>query len=152
MVNPLLQEWKTPYGVPPFNLIKSFHFKPAIIEAIRSAAQEIDTITENPELPSFENCVAELDRSGEKLGKIAAILFNLNSAETSRKLQSITQEISPLLARFSNDVTLNEKLFSRIRSVFEKMDTLGLSSEQKMLVEKKYRGFVLGGAGLSETL
>jgi peptidyl-dipeptidase Dcp len=150
MVNPLLQEWETPYEVPPFHLIKSFHFKPAIIEAIRSAALEIDRITENPEFPSFENSVAELDRSGEKLGQIAAILFNLNSAETSKKLQSITQEISPLLARFSNDVTLNEKLFSRIRSVFEKMDTLGLSSEQRMLVEKKYREFVHGGAGLSE--
>jgi peptidyl-dipeptidase Dcp len=150
MINPLLQEWETPFGVPPFHLIKTDHFKPAIDEAIRSAAIEINRITENPELPSFENSVAELDRSGEKLGQIATILFNLNSAETSKKLQSTAQAISPLLARFSNDVTLNEKLFSRIRSVFEKMDTLGLSKEQQMLLEKKYREFMLGGAGLNE--
>ncbi len=150
MINPLLQDWETPYGVPPFHLIKTDHFKPAIVEAIRSAALEINRITENPELPSFENSVAELDRCGEKLDQIAAVLFNLNSAETSKKLQSAAQNISPLLARFSNDITLNKKLFSRIRSVFEKMDTLGLSREQQMLVEKKYRGFVLGGAGLNK--
>lgn len=150
MINPLLQEWETPYGAPPFHLITTDHFKPAIDEAIRSATLEIDRITENPELPSFENSVVELDRSGEKLGQIAAILFNLNSAETSKKLQSTAQAISPLLARFSNDVTLNEKLFLRIRSVFEKMDTLGLSKEQQMLVEKKYREFMLGGAGLNK--
>lgn len=150
MINPLLQDWETPYGVPPFHLIKTDNFKPAIVEAIRSAALEIQRITENPELPSFENCVAELDRSCEKLDRIAAILFNLNSAETSKKLQSAAQEISPLLARFSNDITLNEKLFSRIRSVFEKMDTLGLSREEQMLVQKKYMEFVLGGSGLNE--
>jgi peptidyl-dipeptidase Dcp len=150
MTNPLLQDWETPHGVPPFNLIKTDHFKPAIVEAIRSATMEIERITENPDLPSFDNSVAELDRIGEKLNRIAVILFNLNSAETSRKLQSAAQEISPLLTRFSNDVTLNEKLFSRIRSVFEKMDTLPLSKEQQMLLEKKYRGFVLGGAMLNE--
>ncbi len=150
MLNPLLEKWETPYGAPPFHLINTDHFRPAIDEAIRSASLEIDRITENPELPSFENSVAELDRCGEKLDKIAAILFNLNSAETSKELQSAAQEISPLLARFSNDITLNEKLFSRIRSVFDKMDALVLNKEQQMLVEKKYRGFMLGGAGLNE--
>lgn len=150
MINPLLQEWETPYVTPPFHLIKTVHFKPAIVEAIRLAALEIDQIAENPDLPTFENSVAGLDRSGEKLSRIAAILFNLNSAETSPRLQAAAQEISPLLTRFSNDVTLNEKLFSRIRSVFDKMDDSGLSREQKMLVEKKYREFVLGGAGLND--
>ena len=150
MLNPLLHKWETPYETPPFHLINTGHFKPAIEEAIRSAVFEIDRITENTELPSFENSVAALDRCGEKLDQISAVLFNLNSAETSKELQSAAQEISPLLARFSNDITLNEKLFSRIKAVFETMDTPGLSKEQRMLVEKKYRGFMLGGAGLNE--
>jgi peptidyl-dipeptidase Dcp len=151
MLNPLLQKWETPYETPPFHLVNTGHFKPAIEEAIRSAAFEIDRITENTELPSFENSVAALDRCGEKLGQISAVLFNLNSAETSKELQSAAQEISPLLARFSNDITLNEKLFSRIKAVFDSMyNTPGLNKEQQMLVEKKYRGFILGGSGLNE--
>ena len=150
MLNPLLQKWDTPHETPPFHLISTCHFKPAIEDAIRSAACEIKAITENTELPSFENSIAALDRSGEKLGLISAVLFNLNSAETSKELQSSAQEISPLLARFSNDITLNEKLFSRIKAVFDTMDNLDLSKEQRMLVEKKYRGFILGGAGLNE--
>jgi peptidyl-dipeptidase Dcp len=150
MLNPLLERWNTPYGTPPFNLIEVRHFKPAIDDAIRSAADEINLITENKEPPTFENTVEALERCGEKLGLISAVLFNLNSAETSKELQSEAQEISPLLARFSNDITLNEKLFSRIRSVFDSMDSLGLTLEQQMLLKKRYRSFILGGAGLIE--
>ena len=150
MVNPLLQKWDTPYGTPPFNLMRTDQFKPAIEEAIRTASIEINRIAENTELPAFENSVAALDLCAEKLGQISAVLFNLNSAETSKELQSAAQEISPLLARFANDITLNEKLFSRIKAVYDAKDTLSLSKEQLMLVEKKYRGFILGGAGLSE--
>jgi peptidyl-dipeptidase Dcp len=150
MLNPLLQKWDTPYETPPFHLIKTDHFKPAIEEAIRLAVCETDRITGNTELPSFENSIAALDLCGEKLGQISAILFNLNSAETSKELQSAAQDISPSLARFSNDITLNEKLFSRIKAIFDSRHTLGLTKEQQMLVEKKYRGFILGGAGLNE--
>ena len=99
---------------------------------------------------SFDNTVAALDRAGEKLGKITSILFNLNSAETNKDLQAVTQEVSPLLTRFSNDITMNEKLFIRIKKIYGATETSGLSTEQKILVEKKYRNFVLGGAGLNE--
>jgi len=150
MLNPLLQQWGTPFGTPPFNLIRTEHFKPATEEAILSASQEISNIAENTDLPTFENSVAALDRCGEKLGRLSAILFNLNSAETSGELQAAAQEISPLLARFSNDVTLNEKLFSRIRAVYDSVYSAGLSKEQQMLTKKKYRSFMLGGAGLNE--
>jgi peptidyl-dipeptidase Dcp len=150
MVNPLLQKWDTPSGTPPFHLIRTDHFRPAVEEAVKSAALEIERITENPELPTFENSVAALDRCGEKLSQITAVLFNLNSAETTRELQSAAQEISPLLARFSNDITLNEKLFSRIKSIYDALETPELAMEQRMLVEKKYRNFMLGGAGLNE--
>jgi len=150
MSNPLLESWRTPYETPPFHLITINHFRPAIDEAIRSASEEIRQITENPEPPTFENTVATLDNCGEKLGQISAILFNLNSAETSGELMAEAQEIAPILTRFSNDITLNEKLFSRIRAIYNSKDTLSLNREQEMLLEKRYRTFVLGGAGLNE--
>lgn len=150
MNNPLLQKWETPFETPPFNLILPSHYKPAIEDTIGSAADEIKGITENPDNPTFENTIAALDRVGENLGKVSSILFNLNSAETSKELQAVAQEVSPLLARFSNDITLNEKLFERIRKIFENKETSGLNTEQKTLLERKYRNFILGGADLHE--
>src|SRR4030042_2489794 len=150
MLNPLLELWNTPYETPPFDLIEVSHFKPATEEAIRIAAGEVNHITGNPESPTFENTVAALDRCGEKLGRISSVLFNLNSADTSKELQAAAQDISPLLTRFSNDITLNETLFSRIKSVVDSESAPDLSREQYMLLDKWYRRFILGGAGLSE--
>lgn len=150
MNNPLLNKWNTPFETPPFNDIKTEHFKPAVEEAIRLANKEIESITDNSEHPDFENTIASLDRAGEKLGKITSILFNLNSAETSRTLQKVAQEVSPLLTRFSNDITLNRDLFERIRTVYELIGTAPLTTEQKILTERKYRNFILGGAALKE--
>jgi len=150
MNNPLLEEWETPFGTPPFNIIETSHFKPAFEEAIKSAAEEIKIITENSEKPDFENTIATLDRSGESLGRITSLFFNLNSAETNKALQEIAQAVSPLLTRFSNDITLNRKLFSRIKTVYESKATSGLTTEQKILTERKYRSFILGGAALKE--
>jgi peptidyl-dipeptidase Dcp len=150
MNNPLLQEWKTPYGTPPFHLFENSHFKPAIEETIRLAAQEIKTIEENPDPPDFENTVAALDRAGGKLGDVTSVLLNLNNAETSKELQAIAQEVSPLLTRFSNDITMNEVLFKRVKAIFESRDTAGLNTEEMMLLEKNYRNFILGGAGLDQ--
>ncbi len=150
MNNPLLQKWNTPFETPPFKLIEIAHFKPGIEEAILAARLEIDSITESAEYPTFENTIVLLEKAGEKLGSITSILFNLNSAETNKELQSVAQDVSPLLTRFSNDITLNEKLFKRIRLVYESKDKSELNSEQKILVEKKFRNFILGGAGLKE--
>jgi Zn-dependent oligopeptidases len=148
MINPLLQEWNTPFGTPPFHLIETIHFKPAVEEAIKSAANEIKIITDNNELPDFENTIASLDRAGETLGKITSLLFNLNSADTNKPLQKVAQEVSPLLTRFSNDITLNEKLFARIKIVSESKGTSEFTVEQKILLERKFRNFILGGADL----
>jgi peptidyl-dipeptidase Dcp len=150
MNNPLLQQWSTPFETPPFDRILTSHFKPAVEEAIESATKEIYLITENPDPPTFENTVAALDHTGELLGRVSSILFNLNSAETSKELQTVAQEVSPLLTRFSNDITLNRRLFERIQKIFEKRETQGLNTEQLMLLERKYRGFLLGGAALDE--
>jgi peptidyl-dipeptidase Dcp len=148
MGNPLLEQWNTPYAAPPFNIIEVDHFKPAIGEAIKSATEEISLITENNKEPTFDNTITALERCGEKLGQISSVLYNLNSAETSKELQTASQEAAPLLSRFSNDITLNEVLFARVKSIYDQKDTLGLSTEQKMLLEKKYRSFLLGGAVL----
>jgi peptidyl-dipeptidase Dcp len=150
MNNPLLQDWNTPFGTPPFPLISTTDFKPAIEESIKRASEEIILIAVNPDSPDFDNTIAALDRVGEKLGDISAILFNLNNAETSKELQTVAQEVSPLLTRFSNDITLNEQLFKRVRSVYDSKDNASLNTEQKMLLEKNYRNFILGGAGLSD--
>jgi len=150
MSNPLLQQWNTPFGTPPFDLIGIEHYQPAVEEAIKQAAEEIRVITENKKKPDFENTIAALDRAGETLGNITAVLFNLNSAETSKSLQEVTQVISPLLTRFSNDITLNKKLFRRIKSVYDTLDKSDLTTEQKILTERKYRNFKLGGAALKE--
>jgi peptidyl-dipeptidase Dcp len=148
MNNPLLQEWDTPFSTPPFNKIAIANFKPAIEKAIKGALSEIEKITCNTDTPGFENTIASLERAGRPLAGIAAILFNLNSAETNSELQSVTRDISPLLARFSNDVTLNEKLFGRVSHVYSRKESENLDREQVMLLEKTYRDFILGGAGL----
>lgn len=148
MINPLLQEWNTPFETPPFTEIETAHFKPAVEEAIESAGREIDALTVNPDEPTFENTIAALDNAGYLLGRITAVLFNLNSAETNKALQEAASDISPLLARFSNDITLNEKLFERVLRLYEKREELNLTTEQQILLERKYRGFMLGGAGL----
>ena len=150
MNNPLLDKWNTPFGTPPFNLFETTHFKPAVEEAIKSAAEEIKIITDNTDRPDFENTIASLDRAGETLGRITSVLFNLNSAETNKAIQEVTQEVSPILTRFSNDITLNEKLFERIKTVSGSKETSGLNTEQKILTERKFRNFMLGGAALKE--
>jgi peptidyl-dipeptidase Dcp len=150
MNNPLLGQWDTPFATPPFPEFKIAHFKPAIEEAIKYAAEEINSITANTDPPTFDNTISLLEKAGEKLDRISAVLFNLNNAETSKELQSVAQDVSPLLTRFSNDITLNEKLFERISGIFENRDLLNLSVEQKILVEKKHRNFLLGGAGLKD--
>jgi peptidyl-dipeptidase Dcp len=148
MKNPLLGNWDTPFATPPFECIKIVHFKPAVEAEIKSASEEVKAITDNPEPPVFRNTIAALDRVGERLGDVTAILFNLNSAETCKELQSVAQEISPLLTRFSNDITMNEKLFEKVRLVYASRESAGLSTEEMMLLEKSYRNFILGGAGL----
>ncbi len=150
MNNPLLQKWETPFSTPPFNDIKTEHFKPAIEEAIKLAEKEIESISENSDEPTFENTIASLDNAGEILGRITSILFNLNNAETNKDLQSVAQDVSPSLTRFSNDITLNKKLFERIKFIFENITSSELTTEQKSLVERKFRNFMIGGAVLEE--
>ncbi len=145
MNNPLLQA----FDKSPFEHIQNEHFKPAFLEAIENARKEIDLIVENPNTPSFENTLEALDFSGQQLDRISSIFFNLNSAETNDEIQKIAQEISPLLSEFSNDITLNEKLFKRIRLVYEQQNQLALTAEQQTLLKKRYKSFSRNGANLN---
>lgn len=148
--NPLLQEWNTPFEIAPFELIRPEHYKPAVEQAIEAARREIDTIISDPAEPDFRNCVEALERAGSRLNQITALLFNLNSADTTPELQAAAMEVSPLLTGFANDITLNPELFRKIRRVYDNIDKFGLNAEQRILLDRKYKGFVRGGAALSD--
>ena len=150
MSNPLLEIFNTPFDSAPFSKIKNEDYKPAFEQAIKEAKEEIDAITSNSEAPSFENTIEAMELSGEKLGRISSIFFNLNSAETNDEMQKIAQEVSPLLSEFGNDVRLNQDLFNRIKVVYNQIDSLNLTDEQAYLLEKKYKGFSRNGANLND--
>ena len=146
--NPLLTSFNTPFQLPPFQDIKVEHYLPAIQEAIEQAKKEIVAIAESSELPTLENTLVAMESSGELLGRITPVLFNLNSAETSDELQKVTQQVSPLLTSFDSEVKQNSKLFNRIKYLFDQRDELNLDREQQKLLEKTYQSFVRSGAGL----
>jgi len=145
-MNPLLNKFNTA----PFSEIKNEHFSPAIQQLIEATKAEIDAIANNTEAPTFKNTVEALENSGGQLDRVTSIFFNLNSAETNDEIQKIAQEVSPLLSDFGNDILLNEKLFKRVKQVFDNKDSLTLNEEQKTLLDKQYKGFSRNGANLSE--
>ena len=150
-MNPLLEEFNTPYNTTPYSKINNSHFKPAFEKAIEIAQKEINEIVNNSDSATFENTIEALDFSGELLGKISGIFFNLNSAETSDEIQKIANEVSPLLSEFSNDIGLNKELYFRIKTVYTLKDQLSLTPEQSTLLEKSYKGFVRNGANLNDS-
>ncbi|MBF8150336.1 M3 family metallopeptidase [Winogradskyella sp. F6397] len=149
-MNFLNNTFNTTYNTAPFSKIKAEDFLPAFKIGIEKAKAEIDAITDNTASPTFENTIEALDYSGEELNRISSIFFNLNSAETNDEIQKIAQEVSPLLSEFSNDITLNEALFKRVKAVYDSKSNLELTIEQETLLDKKYKGFSRNGANLAE--
>ena len=149
MENPLLAEFKTPHQSAPFKTIRNEHYIPAIKKGIQIALEEIEAIVSQEEPPTFTNTLERLEESGELIGRTSSILFNLNSAETSKELQQITQQAAPLLTQFQNDIRLNKRLFERIDYVYQNTDRTQLTTEQITLLEKEYKSFVRNGAKLS---
>lgn len=149
-MNILNSKFDTPYHTAPFSKIKNEDYMPAFLKAIEKARAEIDAITLSNEAPTFENTIEALDFSGEELDRLSSIFFNLNSAETNDEIQKIAQEVSPLLSEFGNDITLNEDLFKRVKSVYDQKSDLDLTTEQRTLLDKKYKSFSRNGANLSE--
>lgn len=149
-MNPFFEAYDTPFDVPPFDKIKNEHFAPAIREGIVQRESEVDTIVNNPEAPTFANTVEALEYSGETLSKVSRVFYNLNSANTNDELQAIAKELAPEISKHSDNINLNEKLFARVKTIWESKDDLGLNAEQHMLLEKMYKSFVRNGANLNE--
>ena len=149
-MNILIKYFSTKHNTAPFSKIKTADYVPAITEGIQLARTEIDAIVANPEKPTFENTIEALEFSGQTLDRITSIFFNLNSAETSDEMQKIAQEASPMLTELSNDITLNTALFEKIKTVYEQKDSLNLSTEQAMLLDKKFKNFSRNGALLAD--
>lgn len=149
-MNILLEKFKTPFETVPFDQVKPGDFMPAIKEAIINAKKNIEAIKNNPESETFQNVVEALEDAGPEVELISGVFFNLHSAETNDEIQSIAKEMSPLLTEYGNDISLDEKLFLKIKKVWDNKEKYNLNSEQLMLLEKNYKSFVRSGALLSE--
>lgn len=148
--NPFFTEWTTPFAAPPFDRIKVEHFQPAIQEGIKRHQEEIKTIADNPEPPTFANTLEALDRSGLLLDRVEKVMENLLLANTSDELQAVAQEMAPVISAHYDGIYLNPRLFARIKAVYEQREALSLTPEQKQLLEKFYKDFVRAGANLDD--
>ena len=146
--NPFFEVYSTPHGTAPFDKIKTEHYEPAIREGISRQAVEIDVLTNNPEAPTYANTILAYEQSGELLDRVMAVFGNLRSAETNDDLQALAQEMTPLLSEHSNNIGLNEKLFARVKTVYNQRNELSLTLEQTKLLEDMYNGFIRRGANL----
>ena len=146
--NPLLKEWTTPFKVPPFSEIKPEHFLPAVKEAIAQNRKEIDAIANNAQPATFANTFEALENAGELLSKVQGVFSTLTGAETNPQLQAINREVAPLVSALRDERQLNEKLFQRIRAVYDRRTALKLTPIQVKLVEEVYKGYVRAGANL----
>ncbi|MBR3801013.1 MAG: M3 family metallopeptidase [Rikenellaceae bacterium] len=149
MENPLLSEWNDRFGVPPFDRIKAEHFAPALEQAMSVHNAEIDAIVTNNDEPTFENTILAYDNSGKLLERVELCFSLLCAAETNAEMQAVEQSMSPKLTAHSGAIMMNDGLFERVKSVYERRGALGLDSLQLRLTEKLYRRFVRGGALLS---
>ena len=146
--NPLLTEFKTPFGVPPFDKIELDDYMPAFKEGIALQQKEVEEIVKQKAAPDFENTIVALDQSGDLLRKVSAIFDGLNSANTNDEMQALSRELSPLLSKNSDDIRMNPDLFARVKTVYENQESMNLNKEQKKLLEETYKSFVRGGANL----
>lgn len=147
-VNPFFTEYATPFGVPPFDEIKLEHYKPAFLKGMEEQVKEIDAIVNARSMPDFENTIVALDQSGQLLRRVSAVFYGLNSANTSDEMQALSKELSPLLSKHSDDISLNPRLFERVKQVYDNKEKFNLDKEQTKLLEETYQDFVRGGANL----
>ncbi len=150
MKNPFFTEWNTPFGVPPFDKIKTSDYKPAFEKALAEHKKEIDSIAENPEPPTFENTVEALAYSGRLLDKVNAVFEGQLGVNSNDEIQKVSLEISPKLSKHQDEIIMNEKLFKRVEKVYKNRDKLNLNPEQKYLLKNTYENFVRNGANLNE--
>ena len=147
--NPFLKDFDTPHGVPPFQLIHNSHYLPAFQEGVKQQETEIEAIVNNPEAPTFENTIVAMEKSGQLLQKVQAVFINLREANTNDSMQRIAEQVAPLLSAHEDGINLNEKLFQRIKTVYDNKEKENLNTEQREVLNKYYKDFVRGGANLS---
>ena len=148
--NPLLEESPLPYGAPQFDRIRAGHYMPAFKAGIKEAKADIDAIVANPEAPTFENTIEALEFSGRTLNRVAGIFYNILEADATDELQAIAEELSPLMTEYEMYVSLNAQLFERVKSVYEKRESLPLDKDQARLLENTYKSFSRNGANLND--
>lgn len=146
--NPFFAEYDTPFGVPPFDKIKNEHYMPAIKEGIKQHQAEVDAIANSTEAPTFANTIEALEYSGQLLGRALQVFYNINLCVITEETQAIAREMSPMLSEHYDNISLNPKIFERVKAVYEQRESLNLDPEQKKLLEKKYKDFVRSGAAL----
>ncbi len=146
--NPFMDEWDTPYGVPPFADIKAAHYMPAMKKGILELRAEIADIVENPDAPTFDNTILALEIAGKLVSQVSATFFNVASTELNDELQVLRTQLSPMLTRERDAIRLNDRLFARVQSVYEQKDELGLNEQDARLLELRHRNFVRAGAAL----
>ena len=149
-VNPLLAEWNTPFGIPPFEEIKLEHYMPAYLQAMEVHRSEIDAIVNNTEAPDFDNTIVAYDNAGALLSKISPVFSSLNSVNANPEVLALAKELSPLTSKHFNEISLNGGLFLRVKAVHDMKDSLNLNEEQMRLLTEMYKGFVRSGAELEE--
>lgn len=143
------KNWKTPHGTYPFEQIKPEHYMPAFEEAMRQGLKEIDDIANNPKAPTFQNTIEAYEKSGQMLSVVASCFYNLTSAETNDQLQQLEMQLSPKMSEYSSSIRLNEKLFQRIKAVYDNRQKLKLTKEQAKMLDDIYESFANNGANLS---
>ena len=147
--NPLLQEWDTPYGIPPYDKIKIEHYMPAIKAGIAQQQAEIQAIIDNPDAPTFENTVAAMELSGEILSKVMGVLYNVAETENSPEMEALIEEATPLQTEHSDNIYMNKALYKRVAAIYE-ADQSNLTREQQMVLKRLYEAFERNGIGLSD--
>ena len=147
--NPFLEDWTTPYGIPPFDRIQMSDYLPAIKAGIEQQSAEIEAIITNTETPDFDNVIGALDLSGEILGKVQGVLFNLSETENSPEMEALIEEVTPILSEHSDNIYMNKDLFKKVEAVYN-ADQSGLTREQQMVLKKTYDAFYRNGIALDE--
>jgi peptidyl-dipeptidase Dcp len=148
--NPLFNTFTTPHGIPPFDKINKSDYLPAFEHGINENKKEISAIANSTQAATFENTIEAMEKSGDFLTKVANIFYGLTGSMSDDEMRAIAKEVSPKLSSLNDDINLNANLFARVKSVYQQKDQLDLRVDQQTLLEKTYKGFVRGGANLSE--
>lgn len=147
--NPFLSTYSTPFGVPPFDEIKTEHYKEAFLLGMKEQQTEIKALVRRRSMPDFKNTIVALDQSGKLLQRVSSVFYGLNSANTNDEMQALSKELSPLLSAHGDDISLNPMLFARVKQVYERRQAFNLNPEESKLLEETYKGFVRNGANLN---